>query len=87
MTNTEKTQALDDLEKNLLDQTALDNRRWQLHLVNLTMGVMACFYGVVWYWLNNKGPAYLCFFSTFMAFGLHFFIKSKQFYGIPYVLL
>lgn len=86
MASTEKTHTLNDLEKNLLDQTALDNRRWQLHLVNLTMGIMACFYGVVWYWLNNKGPAYLCFFSTFIAFGLHFLIKSKRFYD-PLVLM
>ena len=86
MTNTEKTHVLDDLEKNLLNQTALDNRRWQLHLVNLTMGIMAIFYGFVWYWLNSKGPAYLCFFSTFIAFCLHFLIKSKRFYD-PLVLL
>ena len=57
MTHTDKMNDITKLEKNLLDKTALDNRRWQLFLVNSTMGIMA-FFGIG---LTIKGPLIFVF--------------------------
>ena len=85
--HTDKMNDIAELEKNLLDKTALNNRRWQLFLVNTTMGLMAIFYGFFWYWLDNKGPAYICFFSAALALILHTFIKSERYYNTLVLLV
>lgn len=43
--------------------------------------------GFFWYWLDNKGPAYICFFSALVALVLHTFIKSERYYNTLVLLV